>query len=240
MLLCDGQVVYSKVLLKNESIGADTRNESNNTDTMSMRRIAIFFLSLLICNLLFGQTQFKVVVKETDTWRDIYCFVDKSGNLIRQLDTSKYYVSFNNDKFGYFAIVGMKGFSGWAAIDANEKVLFNVYNTSFGEPNPDYLIEGKIRIIDKNNLIGFANHKGQVIIKPQFEAASSFHKGKAIIGQRCKEVPWNKHAKEGDCHHYSTICERHGYINNSGVIVKMGKYSFDQIMKQIGWKAPEE
>ncbi len=68
-------------------------------------------------------------------------------------------MSFNNEQYGNFAIVSMRGLSGWAAIDANENVLFNVYNTSLGEPSPDYLIDGKIRIVDKDNLIGFANTK---------------------------------------------------------------------------------
>ena len=73
------------------------------------------------------------MVTETGTWKDIYSLVDESGKLIRKLDTSKYLMCFNPDQYVYFGICGLKGFKGWAAIDANEKILFDVYNTSFGE-----------------------------------------------------------------------------------------------------------
>lgn len=207
---------------------------------MRIKHFIIVFIILLTCNLSYGQKQFKVVVQETDTWTSIYTLVDENEKLIRQLDTSKYYMCFITDQFGYFAIFGLKGISGWAAIDADEKVLFKVYNTSFGEPTPDYLVDGKIRIVDENNRIGFANNRGTVIIKPQFEIATSFHKGKAIIGQQCKKVPWEEHAKEGDCQHFSIVCNRNGYINEKGVIVKIGNHSFDQIVKLIDWKSPDE
>lgn len=195
---------------------------------------------LLFCNFCFGQKKFKVEVKETGTWRDIYSLVDEDGKIIRQLDTATYYVSFNNDQYVYFAVFGKKGSSGWTAIDANENELFKVYNTSYGEPSPDYLIENKIRIIDENDRIGFANDKGAIIINPQFETVTSFYKNKAIIGQLCKQVPWEEHANETDCQHYSIVCEKHGYINDKGIVIKIGAYSFDQIRKEIDWKMPDE
>ena len=207
---------------------------------MRINQSAIVFLLLGVCHFVYGQKKFKVMVEETATLSEVYCLVDENEKLIRQLDTSKYLICFNTDQFVNFAVFGVKGSSGWTAIDANENVLFKVYNTSFGEPTPDYLIENKIRIVDDKNLIGFANARGEVIIPPQFEMASSFHKGKAIIGQRCKKEPWDKHTKETGCQHYSLICGRHGYINEKGSVLKMGDYSFEQIMKQIDWKAPEE
>lgn len=158
---------------------------------MHIRYLSLMLFLLLLAGSTFGQKKFKVVVTETDTWRNIYSLVDENGNVIRKLDTAKYYTSFNNDEYGYFAVFGKKGFKGWAAIDAEEKILFDVYNTSFGEPTPDYLIEDKIRIIDSNNLIGFANTQGQIIIRPQFKIASSFHKGKAIVGKTCKKILWD-------------------------------------------------
>jgi len=207
---------------------------------MRTRHITTITLVLLFCHFAYGQKKFKVKVKETGTWRDIYCLVDEKGKVIRQLDTSKYYISLNNGKFGYFAIFSKKGNSGWTAIDANENELFKVYNTSFGEPSPDYLIENKIRIVDKNDRIGFANNKGEIVIRPQFEIVTSFHNGKAIIGQTCKKIPWDEHAKEADCHHYSIVCMKHGYINEKGVVLKIGDFSFNQIAKEIDWKMPEE
>ena len=207
---------------------------------MKSKHIIIIALFLLSYNFTTGQKKFRVEVKETGTWRDLYCLVDEQGKIIRKLDTSMYYMTFNDDRYGYFAVFSKKGSSGWTAIDANEKELFKVYNTSFGEPSPDYLIENKIRIVDRNDKVGFANNKGEIIIKPQFESATSFYKGKAIIGQSCKKVPWDAHAKETDCHHYSIVCQQHGYINGKGVVLKIGNYSFDQLMKETGWKMPDE
>jgi len=207
---------------------------------MRLSTITIISSLLFFSHFALGQTKFKVEVKETDTWRSIYSLVDEQGKVIRQLDTSMYYVSFNNDQFGYFGVFGKKGSPGWTAIDANENVLFKVYNTSFGEPSPDELIENKIRIVDENEKIGFANNKGEIIIKPRFEIATSFHNGKAIIGETCKKIPWDEHAKESDCHHYSIECKTHGYINEKGIVIKQGDYSFEQIMKEIDWKVPDE
>ena len=207
---------------------------------MKTKQIVSIALLLLMFNNVYGQKKFKVEAKETGTWRGRYCLVDEQGNVIRQLDSSKYYISFNNGRYGYFAVFGKKGSSGWIAIDANENELFKVYNTSFGEPSPDNLIENKIRIIDKNEKIGFANDKGEIIIMPQFEIASPFHNGKAIIGQTCKKIPWEEHAKETDCHHYSILCEKHGYINAKGLVLKIGDYSFEAIMKEIDWKMPDD
>jgi hypothetical protein len=208
---------------------------------LSVKLVSFLTISLFVLcyNLCYGQKKFKVETRDTANWKHIYSLVDEQGKIIRQLDTAKYYVSFGGSQYGYFAIFGKKGSPGWTAIDADEKELFNVYNTSSGEPTPDDLIENKIRIVDGKNRIGFANNKGEVIIKPQFEIATSFHNGKAIIGQACKEEPWDKHAKESDCHHYSIICKKHGYINEKGRVLKIGNYSFDQIIKEIDWKMPD-
>ncbi|HVK96899.1 MAG TPA: WG repeat-containing protein [Flavisolibacter sp.] len=192
------------------------------------------------CTVLYGQKKFKVVEKETDTWRSIYSLIDEQGKVIRELDTAKYYMCFNTDQYVYFGIFGVKGRSGWTAIDADENILFKIYNTSFGEPSPDYLVENKIRIVDEQEKIGFANNKGEIIIRPQYEMATAFHKGKAIIGEKCRKVPWGEHEKESGCHHYSIECGKYGYINEKGKELKMGTFSFEQIMKEINWKMPED
>lgn len=186
-----------------------------------------------------GQKKFKIKVEETSNWRSIYYIVDEKGETIKKLDSAKYSFSSNGDKYQSFAVFHKKGESGWCAIDINEKILFKVYNTSFGEPSPDELIENKIRIIDENNKIGFADNNGKIIIKPQFEIVTTFHKGKAIIGESCDKIPWDEHAKEEDCHHYSIVCKKHGYINQNGEILQIGNFSFEEIQKKIKWKAPE-
>ena len=186
-----------------------------------------------------GQKKFKIKMEETSNWRSIYYIIDEKGETIKKLDSAKYSFSVNVDKYQSFAVFHIKGESGWCAIDINEKILFKVYNTSFGEPSPDELIENKIRIVDENNKIGFADSNGKIIIKPQFEIATTFHKGKAIIGESCDKIPWDEHAKEEDCHHYSIVCKKHGYINQNGEVLQIGNYSFEEIQKKIKWKAPE-
>jgi len=201
------------------------------------------FLFFLIVNLsVEAQTKFKLVEKETDTWRSIYSLVDENNKTLRVLDSAKYYMPLNGFEFGYFAVIAKKGSKnyGWPAIDANENILFYVYNTSIGEPSPDYLIENKIRIIDENEKIGFANEKGEIIIKPQFEIVTSFHNGYAIIAEKCKKVPWGNHENNGGCNHYSIKCERHGYIDEKGKIIKLGNFTFEQIIEEIKWKPDEQ
>lgn len=203
-----------------------------------MKQFQIIIILLCFLNSLQAQKKFKIDSKETNTWRSIYLINDEKGNLIKQLDSSKYSVSFNDDSLRYFAVFLIKNHRGWSAIDSNEKFLFEVYNQG-DEVNPDNLIENKIRIVDENKKIGFANEKGQIIIKPQFEIVTSFHNGKAIIAENCEKIPWNAHAEENDCHHYSIECKKHGYINEKGEIIELGNYTFEEIQKKINWKQPE-
>ena len=128
-----------------------------------------------------GQNKFRIKVKDTTNWKAIYYIVDEKGEIIKKLDSAKYYISFNGDEYQNFAIFGIKGESGWSAIDINEKILLKVYNTSFGEPTPDELIENKIRIVDENDKIGFADNKGYIIIKPQFEMPLLFIKERQLL-----------------------------------------------------------
>ncbi len=183
--------------------------------------------------------QLKFVVKSKQTKDDsIYYIVDEKGNKIKELDDSKYIICFTEDVLGYFAVFAMKDKSGWIAIDFNENILFKVYNTSYGEPSPDEIIDNKIRIVDDNNKIGFADYKGNIIIKPQFEMVTSFHNSKAIISENCDKIPWDKHAKENDCHHFSIVCKKNGYINEKGKIQELGNFTFEEIESKIKWKAP--
>ncbi|MDY3521964.1 WG repeat-containing protein [Riemerella anatipestifer] len=75
-----------------------------------------------------------------------------------------------------------------------------------------------------------------IIIPPQFEMVSSFNKGKAIIAEKCVRKPWIEHPKENDCQHYSIECQKHGYINKKGKIIKFGNFTFEEIQNQINWK----
>ena len=69
------------------------------------------------------------------------------------------------------------------AINSKEEILFEVFNTSIGEPKPDYLVENKIRVVDESDRIGFANQLGQIVIEPQFEMVTAFFHNMALLGQ---------------------------------------------------------
>ena len=84
--------------------------------------------------------------------------------------------------------------------------------------------------------IGFANKKGKIIISPEFEQVTNFHKGKAIIGKECTKIPWLDHPTESDCNHYSVKCEKNGYINRKGKMIELGNFTFEEIANKIGWK----
>ena len=205
-------------------------------------------MKYLICLLIFlsfinasAQEKFKIKEVEGKDYKSAYYIVNEKGKAVKQLDTTKYLMCFTQEKYGYFAIFLIKGYSSWCAIDINEKILFNVYNTSYGEPSPDELRENKIRIVDENEKLGFADYKGNIIIKPQYEAASSFYKDKAIIGEKCSKIPWGDHEEEaGGCHHYSIDCTRAGYINTKGSIIEIGDFTFEEMAKKIKWKSEYE
>ncbi|MFT5777182.1 MAG: hypothetical protein ACI837_000113 [Crocinitomicaceae bacterium] len=115
-------------------------------------------------------------------------YVNQEGDTVIPL---KYYPCFT-DTLKEFAIVNdyeVKG--GFPAIDRHDNVLFVVYPFDNG---PDYVEEGLFRIID-NDLIGFANMQGEIVIKPQFQCAFMFIDGKAqvaFIGRK-ESVPESEH-----------------------------------------------
>lgn len=162
-----------------------------------------------------------------------YCLVTENGK-IKKLNPKKYLVSLTNHENAYFAVFSIKGQKGWTAIDYNEGILFEVYNTVPNEPWPDFLIENKIRIVGKNEKIGFANECGEVIIPPQFEFVTHFHNNKAIIAQDCKKK-YNSQNRQTDYNNYIIEC-KHGYIDERGRIIKLGNYTFEEIQKEINWK----
>lgn len=183
---------------------------------------------------LFSQKKFKIIYQNNDYYTSI--IADKNGNVIKKLDSAVYGLNYQPDTIGYFSIFSIKGEQGWTAIDIDENRLFEVLNTEIGTLSPDDLIENKIRIVDQEGKIGFANNRGKIIIKPQFEQATSFHNGKAIIAEQCQNIPWTENPDEGDCHHHSTECKRHGYINRKGEILQFGEYTFEEIASKIKWK----
>ena len=199
----------------------------------------LFFIpAILITTTGFAQKRGNYLLVKYDTTGQQpygYIITNPKGDTITKLDTAKYYVCFS-DTIEHFAIVGIRNKKGWWAIDTKENLLFEVYNTSSGEPSPDLLREKMIRMVGEDEKIGFANEKGQVVIKPQFEAASSFYKGKALIGKQCRQVLWCCEGEHAD-KHYITECKQTGFNNKKGQILYLGYQTFEQTQRKIGWKA---
>lgn len=200
-----------------------------------MRLLAVFiFILLASCSDKKNNDNNKLFVQTRSTKDTTYYFLlDKKGDTVFKLDPKKYFVCFS-DTVKNFLVVAPRDRKGWWAIDLKENFLFQVYNTSPGEPSPDELIDGKIRIVDKDGRIGFANEKGEITIKPQFEFATEFSNGKAIIGQGCKKVPWDKQ-QDGVDNHYSILCDKYGYINEQGKIIELGNFTYEEIAKKINF-----
>jgi hypothetical protein len=202
---------------------------------------ALIFLGLILmlaCNINKPET-FKVEIRDTGSWLMIFDLVNRDGKTIRTLDTTKYFsIDLNNNDYGHFAIFQLNDRQGFYAINSNEEILFKVLNTSIGEPNPDYLVENKIRIINESGRVGFANHEGEIVIEPQFEMVTAFFENKAIIGEGCKNVLMHTEEEEIGCTHYLIQCSRYGYINEKGKIMEIGENSFEEIMDKIQWNPP--
>jgi len=161
-----------------------------------------------------------------------YAVINFKNDTILKLDSAKYFVCFD-DTVVNFLTVAPKTRKGWWAIDFNENFLFQVYNTSDGEPSPDEITYGRIRIIDEKGKIGFADEKGKTIIRPQFEQVTAFYKDHAIIGQDCKKIPWDTIHDESDCHHYSIVCSKNGYVDRDGNIVEMGNWTIEELWDKL-------
>ena len=167
----------------------------------------------------------------------VFAVIRFKDDTILKLDSAKYFVCFD-DTVENFLIVAPKSRKGWWAIDFNENYLFQVYNTSEGEPSPDEITYGRIRIIDEKGKIGFADEKGKTIIRPQFEQATAFYKNLAIIGQDCKKIPWDTIHDESDCQHYSIVCSKNGYIDRDGNIIEMGNWTIEELWDKL--ETPKE
>ncbi|WP_288763605.1 WG repeat-containing protein [uncultured Weeksella sp.] len=190
-----------------------------------MKKIIFLYLILFFFPFTKGNAQCKLekftLVRTDNIVSENYMLIAENG-ITKKLNPNKYIVSLTFHENAYFAIFSIKGKKGWSAIDFNENILFEVYNTIPNEPWPDYLIEDRIRIVGKNNKIGFANECGKIIIKPKYDFATSFNNGYAIVGKKCSES--------------SIKCNQYGYIDKNGKIIKISNYTFDQIQKEINWK----
>lgn len=96
-------------------------------------------------------------------------------------------------------------------IDNQGQELFSVFKCDNG---PDYIREGLFRITDENELIGFADSLGNVVIEPQFKFAFPFKNGKAKVTFTGKE----KAIFDGE--HREWVSDKWQYINKKGEIIQ--------------------
>ena len=68
------------------------------------------------------------------------------------------------------------------AVNRKGQFLFYPY---YYDNGPDYLQEGLFRITDKHNKVGFANDRGEIVIAPKYDYASSFTMGFASYCNGC-------------------------------------------------------
>lgn len=107
------------------------------------------------------------------------------------------------------------------AIDINENELFEVY---WYDNGPDYLSEGFFRI-KKDDKIGYANEKGEIIIKPQYKCAFPFEDGKAKVALDCSYEQMGEHQ--------AVQSNKWFYIDKSGTKVGDAKDENQPVMETI-------
>lgn len=203
-----------------------------------MRSFLILFLITTINSYSQTQSQFYKIGRKYLNKNEQFYLLNSKGDTLKQLTKHSYNLCFTNE-FENFAVFGIRGKQGWFAIDTDEKILFEIHNRYLSEISPDFIVEGKIRIIE-NGKVGFADQRGRIIIKPKFESVTEFSNGFAIIAENCRKVPCHNEKEHSDCQHFSIECKLYGYIDVNGKIHKLGNYTFDEIKKEINWKAAEE
>ncbi len=163
----------------------------------------IYLVLFLYCSSLFSIHAQTLIAKEK---KDRYGYVDPSGKVKIPYEYSFVFT----DTLKTIAFVSHEGKI--KAIDRNNNRLFTVLNYDNG---PDYESEGLFRIVDDtNNLIGFADSKGQIIIQPAYFFVKPFSDGMAAFNEGGTEdtvnIPDN----------YTQITGgKWGYINKQGTIV---------------------
>jgi hypothetical protein len=114
-------------------------------------------------------------------------YVDSKGDTV--IPFGEYYYCYT-DTLRNFAVV-LKNKGGLAAIDKNDKELFEVF---WYDNGPDHIADGLFRII-KNGKIGYANNIGIIVIEPQFYCAFPFEDGRAKVSLDCNSTSDGDHSK---------------------------------------------
>lgn len=146
-----------------------------------------------------------VLKVDTTAKYEQYAYVNQDGHTI---------VPYNRYLLCYTDTIRTIGFVfkpnvGCVAINNKGKELFNVFMANNGN---DYPKDGLFRILDKSGTkMGVANMKGQVIVKPKYDAIFPYYEGLAAVAVGCKTVK-----PQDDPEHEYVVGGKWGFIDKQG------------------------
>lgn len=178
---------------------------------------------------------FLVLKVDTTARYEQYAYVNQDGQTV---------VPYNRYLLCYTDTIRTIGFVfkpnvGCVAINNKGKELFNVFTVDNGN---DYPKDGLFRILDKSGTkMGVANMKGQVIVKPKYDAIFPYYEGLAAVAVGCKTVrpqddpeheyvvggKWGFIDKQGNeviPLEYDSIANHRRYVNGKALGLKHGKW----------------
>lgn len=148
---------------------------------------------------------FLVLKVDTAAKYEQYAYVNQDGQTIVPYNR---YLQCYTDTIRTIGFV-FKPNVGCVAINNKGKELFNVFMVDNGN---DYPKDGLFRILDKSGTkMGVANMKGQVIVKPKYDAIFPYHEGLAAVSVGCKTV-----RPQDDPEHEYVVGGKWGFIDKRG------------------------
>jgi hypothetical protein len=108
-----------------------------------------------------------------------------------------------SDTFEYYAIVFDIENEELIGINKAQKKLFDALFTMEMEAMPER--DGRLLIISDNKY-GFVNHKGEIVIEPQYSCAESFYNGRARVSNQCRRSKDEHYMWESDHWIYIDKC----------------------------------
>lgn len=138
------------------------------------------------------------------TWLEPVCYVDEKGDTIVPYGKYCYCVS---DSIAPIGFVIEKNNHRIACINTEGEVLCHALEGDIIEP--DYMYEGYFRIVNDEDLMGFADSLGHVVIAPQFKWAEPFEGGKA-------RVTYSGHKSDPNDEHWEWVSDDWFYIDYQG------------------------
>ncbi|MFY7667722.1 MAG: WG repeat-containing protein [Crocinitomicaceae bacterium] len=126
-------------------------------------------------------------------------YVDEKGDTVIPLDR---YICYT-EKFEYYAIVFDIENNKLIGINKAQEKLFDAVFTTEMDPMPES--NGRLLIV-ANDKYGYANHKGEIVIKPIYSCAESFHDGKARVSNQCRPSKDEHYKWESDNWIYIDKC----------------------------------